>query len=701
MARGSWPTVEYERIDFKGGTDLVTPTYNLSPGICRSSLNFEISFTGGYRRIHGYERFDGHLSPSAQFYNTMQLTSIASISLGTLLTGHTSGATATACFISQLPGALNTVSYANTTGVFLNGEQIYVSGVPVATILALGGEIADPLTNAQALAGAADVYRGLISAVPGSGSVLGVQYLNQVLYAWRPNAGNTIVNIYKSTGAGWVQVPYGYELNYSTGAGTQPAIGLTVTGHTSGATGVISGVINETGVIVGGVATWVGSNGRFILSSTTGTFQTGEQLWVSGAQVASAPAAGFLATAIAPVPGGKYSFDQGAFGGANPQTSIIWGADGVQRSFSFDGATYIPLRVLPAAQQAQDMPTVIRKHLNYLVAAIGPSVNISGLGQPYQFNALAGGAEILLPEACTNAYPLPGNQATGALYLGTLNTTSILYGTSTSTFQLVPYNIKTGSVFNSAANLSDTYIWEQRGAASLTTTLNYGNFDPSFLTMNVQPFVLAHQNLVTGAVAHRSRSQYRVFFSGGDALYLTFLNKQFLGSMIVNYPNPVTCICEGPGPLSDQRIFFGSTNGFVYEMDAGTSFDGAVLPASLVLVIDPIRSPRVLKRYRKASFEITGGSYAAFQFSYSLGWGAATIGQPAPTTGVLPFTIPLWDQVAWDSFYWDGTALAPVEVEMVGTAENVAFAVNTSNNYTQPFTINSAFIHYSTRRGIR
>lgn len=701
MAVTSWSPVQYDRIDFRGGLDLVTPTYNLPSGTCRSALNFEVSFTGGYRRIAGYERYDGHASPSQQTYAALQLTNISGTPVGSVITGATSGATATVCSIVQIAGYLNTACYTNLTGTFQVGESIKVGGVSVASVLALFASIGDPYTNAVATAGAADIWRSYISAVPGSGSVLGVQYLNQVLYAWRANNLGTVANLYKATSSGWVQVPYGYELNYTTGAGTQPAAGATVTGGTSGATGVIAAVINETGTIVSGVATWAGSSGRFILSSTTGTFQSGEALKVSGSTVATAPATGFLATAIAPLPGGTYRFCQAGFGGAPNQGTQIWGCDGVNRCFSFDGTTYIPIRVLPAAQQAQDRPQVIWAHLNYLIVAIGASVNIGGLGQPYQFNALAGGAEILLPEACTNAYSLPGNQATGALYLGTLNTTSILYGTSPPTFQLVPYNIKTGSASGSCANLADLYIWEQRGAVSLTTTLAYGNFDPAFLTMNIQPFVVGHQGLLVGAIAHRSKSQYRVFFAGGDALYLTFLNKQCLGSMPVNFPNPVTCLCEGPGATQSQRIFFGSSNGMVYEMDAGTSFDGGAIPAQFVLVINPTGTPRVHKRYRRASFEIIGGSYSTFQFSYSLGWGASTIGQPAAAAGVLPFSIPQWDSSYWDSFYWDGTTLTPLEVEMVGTAENVAFAVSSSTNYMQPYTINSAFIHYSMRRGIR
>jgi hypothetical protein len=48
-----------------GGLDLVTPSLQKSPGRCIDALNYEPTTVGGYRRINGYERFDGRPSPTA------------------------------------------------------------------------------------------------------------------------------------------------------------------------------------------------------------------------------------------------------------------------------------------------------------------------------------------------------------------------------------------------------------------------------------------------------------------------------------------------------------------------------------------------------------------------------------------------------------------------------------------------------------
>jgi hypothetical protein len=685
--------VQYERVDCRGGLDLLTPILNLPPGVAREAQNFEISITGGYARVSGYERYDGHASPTSAFFSTLLLTTVGALSAGTAVNGQTSGATATCCGVN--PGAVgNVAGFSAITGTFQAGENLRVGSTVIAVITSLNPAITDPYTSALFTEGAANVSRGNISAVPGSGPVRAVFFLAGTWFAMRDNGGGTITNLYKASGTGWTQVPYGSELLYTGGTGTQPTIGQTVTGATSGATGVIAAVINQTGVVVAGVPTWSPSTGRFIFSSTTGTFVNAEVLKVSGAAVATSSGG---QVAIAPNPGGTFTIDTGAFGGTPSGQTMIWGASGVDRGFGFDGTTYIPV----TTGAVPDTPTIARRHLQYLVLVVKNNVQISGLGLPFQWSPTVGAATIVLPENCTNVIPLPGNQATGALALFTQNFTQILYGQTTATFQLVPYNIKTGAYFNTAANLSDVYVFETRGIASMTTTLNYGNFDPAYLTMNIMPFISANRSSATCAIVNRSKSQYRIFFSNGYGLYATFLNKPYQGSMPVFFPNPAMCIGDGVDAGGNQIIMFGSNNGFVYQMDIGTSFDGAAISAYMQLVFDSIRSPRLRKRWRHASLEVNATSYVSLGVAYQLSYGQSTTGQGPTANYQSPAAPDFWDSFTWDNFTWDGISLAPIEIGLTGTAENLSLFISCNTDLSFPFTINTAMLHYSIGRGLR
>ena len=683
MAQGMAP-VKYDLIRMAGGLDLVTPTLSLAPGTARDALNFEASITGGYTRIAGYERFDGRPNPSDALYGILTVSLSATVNTGDTIVGVTSAATGYVISTST-----NQLVYTKGTGSFTVGETLTVSSVSKGTLTALGA--ATTTTSKQAaeyLNLAADAYRADITVVPGSGQIRGVVYFSGTVYAWRNNAGGTAMAIYKSTTSGWTLVPLGYELAFDTGS-IEFAEGNIVTGQTSGATGTIKRVVQASG-------TWSGNSaaGYLVFATVTGTFQAGENIKVSGTTYAHAVGA---QTAITLSPNGRVETATGNFGGNSNQTRV-YGCDGVNKGFEFDGTVYVPIRT---GMTPSDVPTKVAFHKQHLFFAYNQSIQFSSLGLPYQWNPVLGAGEIALTNNVTNFLVQPGDQSTGAMAIYTDSDTYILYGTSSANWNLVSYNVGTGAKPWTAQNMSQSYVFDDRGIINLQTTLNYGNFDSAALTLNIRPFIQQRRNLATGSSLNREKAQYRVFFSDSYALYMTVSNNQMMGAMPVQFPNAVTVICEGESPDGAETSFFGSTNGYVYRLDAGTSFDGTEISASVTLVFNAIKSPRVLKRYRKGSMEITGTSYAEFTFSYDLGYSSTDIGQDIGGQYSSNLISSYWDSASWDTFVWDGRTLAPSEVEICGTAENIAVRIASISDIYAQFTINSTILHYSMRRGLR
>ena len=687
----NWSTVRHKVIDCKGGLDLVTPLLKLEPGVLRDALNYEVSITGGYSRIAGYERFDGQASPSAAVAAMFQASSVTGLAVGNVITGGTSLASATVCYIdiTVLP---NVVVYTKATGTFLSGEAFKVGVTTIGTISSLGGG-GTSLQQARYAAAAADIYRPAILAVPGSGPIRGVINLNGTVYAFRDNIGATVCNLYKSTSSGWTQVAYGKELSFTAGL-VQINDGATVTGGTSGATGIVARAVLQSGVWGSTAA------GRLILSSTTGTFTAGETIKVGATNCATGSGA---QVQIAPLPGGKYYMVKGVVSGSGTalggsQNAKAYGADGVNRGFEFDGTTYVPI----ATGNSPDTPKVISPHKNYLFMGFKQSLQFSSLGLPYQWQVVTGAGEVGgLPEDVTDLIELPGSQATGAMMVACQNNTFILYGTSSTTWNLVPYNTGTGTYFRTSATMSDTYFLDSRGVNSLKASLNYGNFDSAQLTFALRPFIQTRRTLGVDASINHEKSQYRVFFSDGYGLYLTINNDEFLGAMPVLFPNPVSCITEGQNTTGAETAFFGSTNGFVYQLDTGTSFDGAAIVANLTFTYNAMGDARTLKRFRKASLEIQGVGYIGFSFAYDTAYATSQYESSPSTFYAAALQSAYWDAFSWDNFFWDGSTLQPTELELTGTAENIALRISSSSNYVQPYTLNSITMHYSSRRGIR
>jgi hypothetical protein len=138
------------------------------------------------------------------------------------------------------------------------------------------------------------------------------------------------------------------------------------------------------------------------------------------------------------------------------------------------------------------------------------------------------------------------------------------------------------------------------------------------------------------------------------------------------------------------------------QFDTGTSFDGAEIPAYLVTAWDSVKSPRILKRFRAASIEVQGASYAEIQYGYQLGYDSAAVVQLPPTVFPLNLgTVPHWDSFIWDAFVWDGIGLSPTDVDETGTAENIQVIISSGTNYIAAYSVNSIIHHYSMRRGVR
>jgi hypothetical protein len=662
--------------------DQVTPTLTLPPGFARRAANFECNVSGGYTRIAGYERFDGRPSPSAALYNILTCTVTGTIAVGNTVTGATSAATG-----KVIARSGSDVVITRQTGTFVVGENLTVSAVVQASVTSIVGVSADGLIDAQYRNLAADEYRSSIQAVPGAGNVLGVALYKGDVYAWRNVVGNASAAMFKATSGGWAAVALGFELAFNSGTGTAIAEGDTVTGQTSGATGVVARVVVENGT------SWSGATGRLILSSTSGTFAAPEHLRVAGTTRAHA---GGAATAVTLAPNGRYETVVGNFGGGDANYRL-YGCDGANRAFEFDGTVFVPIN----STMPNDKPTHVAVHKQHLFLSFGASLQFSALGLPYQWDPVLGAGEIAMNAPITNLIVLPGDQSSGALGVYTRRDTSVLYGTSEANFALSTFNTGTGAVPYTAQNMDQAYVLDDRGIISLGTTLNFGNFLPASLTMNLRPFLENRVNSATASSLNRLKGQYRVFFSDGTGIYMTMINGNLLGSMPVEFPNPVLCCEEGENVSGSTVSFFGSTNGFVYQLDKGTSFDGNAISASFNLTYNSIKSPRILKRFRRASVELAGDYYSEIEFGYDLGYRRQEIPQPLDERYASDLRSSYWDEMIWDSFVWDGSDVSPSEIEVSGTAENIAIRISCFSDIFEPFTVNTIIVHYTMRRGIR
>lgn len=675
---------ESEFIPFYGGFDVVTPPLSRKTGTLRSAQNYEADVNGGYRRIVGYERFDGQAAPSAATYTIFDATITGAPAVGNTLTGLTSGASGV---IIVLPGGQFVLT--KVTGTFQNGETVQVSAVSVGTITSAptvnGASTA--LLDAQYKNAAADNYRADIAAVPGSGNILGGFYFNNVNYAFRANSGGTAVDLYKSTAAGWTQVAFEYEVTFSSGSGASDIVdGGTLT--QGAVTATIRRVVVKSGSLSGGTAA-----GTLVISAPSGGNFAAGAATVGGAgtlTLAGAESAITLST------GGLFETTKANFGGS-ANTTRVYGCDGVNPGWEFDGSYFVPIHT----GMTTDAPQHVGHFKNHLFFSFIGSAQHSGPGTPFVWSPVLGAAELAMGDSITGLRPEAGGTTSGSMIIFCRNRTGVLYGNSSADWVLNTYDEEYGAIEWTIQRIGFTMQLDDRGLTSLLTSQKYGNFENATFSRQVKTWLNQRKTIVTDSCLCRDKNQYRLFFSDGYGMWVTFDGEKIVGIMPMLFTDTVRKCWSTEANDGSEVIFFGDSSGFVYQMEKGTSFDGDAIDSVLELAYNFSKSPRVEKTYRNCTFEITGSGYTSFNFSYSLGYGDTNIQQPAAVTLATSFSAVYWDQFTWDTFVWDGQTLAPSSSPMAGTAENVSLAIRSSSDYYPSYVLTGALIVYSKRKLIR
>ena len=775
-----------QEINFISGLDQITPSRRAEPGALRIARNVEVDINGGLTTPTGYERYDGLASPSDAQYVLLNVTITGSFTAGDTVTGADTGATGVIVAGGVVTsGAQDYLIMTKVTGTFNSAtEDLSVSASVEgnADAAAATGGASTPLLNAQYLNAAADVYRADISAVPGTGDILGLHMLSDVTYAWRNEAaygtvnldsgssgsvdgitvnsvaimsgavnfdtdlattatavaaninantsspnytanavgplvkiralvdnsfvvvssvttiGSTDVNmtghgikaeIYKSSSTGWTLVPLGFELSFTSGGTTEIAEGDTVTGATSGATAVLTRVALESGTWAAGTAA-----GKLIFAVQSGTFQS-ENIDVGAAANLATIAAD--STAITLLGSGTYEFDLHNFGG-QAGSLRIYGVDGKNRGFEFDGSVYVPIKT----GMAVDTPTHISGHKNHLFFSFDGSAQHSGIGTPYAFTVITGASELALGEDITafkvqpSGTPLAG-QGQAAMAVVSRNRVHILYGSSSSDWSLDQYRDEVGAFAHTVQEFGGmTLFLDDRGVSNLLAVQEYGNFQHNTLSRQIQTFMNEKKTLATTSSIARDKSQYRIFFSDSTALYITTENRKVLGMVPQTLAHPVLTMFSLENTSGIEVMMFGSEDGMVYQMERGTSYDGGSIDYLFHLHYLHSGSTRREKHYQDISFEITGGGYAEFDFTYELQYSTTDIPQGESVTKSNNFVAGSWDisGQTWDTLFWDGASLSPTQVDLDGAGTNISPIIASSSDHFAPIVFSGLLMHF-------
>lgn len=685
------PAVRTKYASMGGGLDLTTPAMSVRPGYCLEALNFEPAVSGGYRRIAGYERFDGRAKPSDAVYWTVPVLDSSGFTVGETIDD---GGTATAVFLAAGDATTLVVTDLQGTG-FSDGST--VSGATSgATTTTTGGpeqngaDLAEDDATYTALA--ADHYRQFIQAVPGSGPVRGVWRHEGTTYAFRDNAGATACVLHKASASGWQPVAMKHVLRFLNGTMAEGEIvegATTIDGLTSGASATVLKIVKHSG-------SWGNDAiGYFLLDTPTGTFTDGENLQVGGTTKADADGASYQHSFA---PGGRFEWVSHNFY-SQEETFRVYGCDGVNPAFEIDENELVTPVLLPdlAGAPAQNNPKYIEVFQGHLFLGFsGGSVQHSVPGEPLVVDGFLGSAEFGLGAEVTGFQAEAGN----VLLCFTRRQTFGLYGNNITDWNLRPVSPKTGALPYTVQRTGQTLTWDDRGIVSLSRTDAFGDFADSALSQRIKPLVDERKSGVVASTVVRASTQVRYYSTSGDFLIGYMKSNGGMDFMPGRYPVTVRCICNADDENGAETILFGSDDGYVYQAERGTSFDGEPIEYALRLAFNHLGSPHLRKSFKKMDLELDTENYVLFSLATELSYAAAhTASNANQSQSVGAYSGgAYWDNSEWNQFFWSDEPVATAQADVTGTGTNLGILAYGNSDSQKPFTLQGFLVHYIPRR---
>lgn len=592
----------------RGGVDLETPLIASKPGSLLLAVNYEPT-DRGYRRFAGYERYDGSVLPHQTTYALLRFDNgSVEIAEGDTVAGGTSGHTG----IAVIDAILESGSYGGgdaagyvilsksspfaTIGPFVDGEDLEVSASKVAEAdgAATPRGAATQTLDQTYLQAAADYWRATISKPSGSEAIRGVHYYTDytsygAVVCFRDNAGGTAGQMFDNfAGTGWASVTLRHTLGFTANTVGQFAVGQTVTGGSSGATGVIQAVVRQSG-------TW-GTNaaGYLVLASISGMF-IGETITAPGVSATSTGAQ----AAITLPPGGRYRFvNENVRATVDLKRMYFANGEGYAHEVYWNGSSLVvtPIRI-PGLTAATDKPTHVAVFKNHLFLFYKNGViRNSGIETPLEFIADGGAAEHGFGDEITDVVV-----SSSALIVFGRRKISYFIGSSAADFQLIPISPDTGASPDSVQMVDTPYYFDGQMIRRLTSTEALGGWKMGAVAPEVAEYwraQIAAGNRVLGSYRVQKRNQY-VFFMGSGIFAVVYLGRKRAEVGFLQLPDTMTCSTEidhTEGLFTEDVVLCGGDDGHVYLMDVGRSFDGA--SGDVYFLMSPISVAGVRRNHR-------------------------------------------------------------------------------------------------------
>ncbi|MEL6680930.1 MAG: hypothetical protein AAFQ51_19670, partial [Pseudomonadota bacterium] len=273
-------------------------------------------------------------------------------------------------------------------------------------------------------------------------------------------------------------------------------------------------------------------------------------------------------------------------------------------------------------------------------------------------------------------------------------------GTSSADFDLPIITSEAGAKPYTAQMCGSPTYLDDRGIRDMSTTENFGNWRTGTLSTLVEPWFKSARLRGATPVASmrvRARDQYRIFYSDGTGLTVYF-GRRNVELLPFTLPHPP--VCAASGTIGDEeRLFFGTADGMVYEMDRPPSFDGQEVLAFVRSPFLSFNEPTREQRLHSVTVDCDAPSGADLYVSAEMSYGNPDL--PASSEEIMsqpPAGGGFWDTALWDQALWSASVHGRAIAHINGLGQNISVVISSESATDAPHTLTAATINVTSRR---
>jgi hypothetical protein len=395
-----------------------------------------------------------------------------------------------------------------------------------------------------------------------------------------------------------------------------------------------------------------------------------------------ATSGGWVSKKTGLAPNGRYEFRIHNFAGGSG-TKMLYGVSGVHKGFQWDGTTWTDV----TTGMGVDTPKHIAVFNNQLYFAFpGGSLQNSGAGTPLTWTLRSGAAETGI-----------GDEITGLVE--SVNDTLTVYGVeSIHVFYLAgptlkQFTKKLGAQRWAAQGVGTTPVaMDAKGAYTLNAAQAFGDFTTAMMSDSIRPLVDTRPINVRASVVSGAKGSYRVLFDDKTGLIATFKGTKFVGWTQVVYQHQFNCLHVGVDSAGREIVFGGTDDGYVMQMDVGSSFDGVAIESVIRLPFHDYGVNGYKLRFYKLRLELNSDRPITIQIATEFNYGGE--GQADSFDAAVAASGGFWDRALWEDFYWDAAVVTVPEASISGVGENMGLLIRHEDDIDLPYTLQAVAVQY-------